>query len=146
MKLLIIEDEVIQKTILECIFRRDTTLEVVFASTLEEADELVEDADFVVLDLILPDATQLVAIEWLANCRKPCLVCSVDDSPEIIEAITRAGAMGFLSKNGIGEQIIGLIHFTLAREELDFERVEQRIEACHELAERMRQRAEEMSK
>lgn len=141
MKILIVEDEVVQREILAALLGEHDEIDLYFAGTLESAQRQLDDVDFVILDLYLPDADADETLAWLSSIKKPTIVCSVSTDRELIVDAAEAGAMAFLSKGSIGDQLICLIHFAMAREEIAFERYEQRVAKCQTITESMIQRA-----
>jgi DNA-binding NarL/FixJ family response regulator len=67
--------------------------------------------DVVVLDLEMPGLNGIqVARELAADSRRPAVVmCSVEDDPEIIEAARLAGALGYVVKSRIHEDLIASV-------------------------------------
>lgn len=146
MRILIVEDETVQREMLAALLGEHDELELLFAGTLAEADQKLDDADFLILDLFLPDADADETLTWLATTRKPTIVCSVSTDKSLIVDAAEAGAMAFLSKGSIGDQLVCLIHFAIAKEEIAAERYEQRVAKCQTIADAMILRAEAVSK
>jgi DNA-binding NarL/FixJ family response regulator len=78
-------------------------VEVVETDSLRGAEELLaahRDFALVILDVMLPDATGIEAVERVMHARPdlPVLVVSAKDDPETARAVLDAGARGFISK------------------------------------------------
>lgn len=146
MRLLVIEDSELQQAVIAALFsEHQDSIRVEIVGTLAEASKKLEDADFIVLDLSLPDSTPDNSLSWLAGCGKPSLVVSCYDDKVTIMAAAAAGASGFISKGNLADQIVASIYFAMAREDLAFEHFEQRREACRVMADRLKERCFSMS-
>lgn len=140
MRLLIVEDGEVETTLLTALFAGQSSVHIYIANTLARATELLPEANFVVLDLTLPDATPEESVEWLSTCGVPTIVYSSSWDKDIITKAAKAGAVNFLTKGTSADQIIAAVHFALAHEDLLFDKYEQRIAACAELAVRAKQK------
>lgn len=140
MKLLIVEDGEVERTLLTTLFTGESSVHMYLARTLQEANALLEKANFVVLDLTLPDASPEESIEWMSKCGLPTIVYSSTWDKSIVSKAAKAGAVNFLTKGTSADQIMAAVHFALATEDLLFDKYEQRVAACSELAERTRQK------
>jgi DNA-binding NarL/FixJ family response regulator len=81
----------------------DAQVEILEAATLAAALSHAaggSELALVVLDLTLPDATEIEAVVSLLGKRPdlPVLVLSAKDDPETVRAVLEAGARGFVSK------------------------------------------------
>lgn len=142
MRILIVEDEAVQRAMIAALLGDHEEVELLFAGTLASAQEQLDDVDFIILDLYLPDADADETLAWLASIKKPTIVCSVSTDKSLIVDAAEAGALSFLSKGSIGEQLVCLIHFAMAREEIAFAKYEQRVAKCQTITDAMIQRAE----
>lgn len=138
MRLLIIEDNAVEQDALRGLFAASEDIDMRLTGSLAGADLEIEEAEFVVLDLTLPDATPETALAWLQEARKPAIVLSATSDKDTIRLAAESGAFAFLTKNSVADQIVTAIHFALAKEDLMFEKSEQRSSACRVLAERIR--------
>lgn len=80
--------------------------EVVAVATLAEAVLRVEDVDAVLLDLSLPDASGMLAVERLQPTGLPIVVLTGDDSRETLEDALLAGADDVLTKPSPARPIV----------------------------------------
>lgn len=140
MRILIVEDGTMERSLFETLFQESNSVEMVLANTLKEANERISGANFVVLDLTLPDSTPEKSLEWMKSCGVPAIVYSATWTPGMVELAAKNGAVSFLTKGTPADHIMASVHFALAKEELKFECREQRIEACKELSRRMQER------
>lgn len=140
MLILVVEDGTIERTLLQALFAESNSVSIVLARSLAEANGLLDDVSFVVLDLSLPDATPEESLVWMRKTGLPTIVYSSIWTNDIIQLAAENGAVSFLTKGTPADFIMASIHFALARENLLYECREERIEACKELAERMRRR------
>ena len=89
--------------------------EVVAVGALAEAVLRVEDVDVVLLDLGLPDASGLRAVERLQPAGVPIVVLTGDDSRETLEDAMLAGADDVLHKPSPMRPIVDALHKALYR-------------------------------
>ena len=82
-------------------------------STCAEAVDLIaeEEPDVVLLDLSLPDASGPEAVTRIREVSSslPIVAFSVEDSPEVIRAVLRAGANGYVSKDAPASQVVAAL-------------------------------------
>jgi len=89
--------------------------------TLAEARERLSSStapsyDILLVDLILPDARDVEAVEALAPYRIPMVVVSGVVEPAILAAAARAGANDYLTKPGLSPStLLSRIHFVHSR-------------------------------
>jgi len=83
------------------------------AATCAEALDLVREnePDVVLLDLGLPDATGAQGVEKIreVSASVPIVAFSVDRLPEVIRAVMRAGANGYVSKDAPSSQVVAAL-------------------------------------
>ena len=145
MLLLVIEDVAIQRMLLASVFAETTANQIVLAKSLAEADTLLDDVSFIVLDLTLDDADPAQSIEWAGNTGLPTIVYSATWTEDVIQlAAEKVNIVSFLTKGSPADSILASIHFALAKENLLCHSRTHRIEACKELAERMRARLQNL--
>ena len=128
MRLLVVEDSRVQQELLSRLFATDwfRSVHIDFAETLAEADTKLRGINFIVLDLTLPGSGPTETLKWLAQVKVPGIVVSADTSPSIIKRAVAAGAIGFLRKGNLAEQIIDAIEFASEREAHVTEQLDQR--------------------
>jgi DNA-binding NarL/FixJ family response regulator len=82
-------------------------------STCAEAVDLIaeNEPDVVLLDLGLPDATGPEAVSRIREVSSslPIIAFSVEGTPEVIRAVLRAGANGYVSKDAPTSQVIAAL-------------------------------------
>src|SRR5205823_1755407 len=82
-------------------------------STCAEAVDLIaeEEPDVVLLDLGLPDATGPEAVTRIREVSSsvPIIAFSVEHTPEVIRAVLRSGANGYVSKDAPASQVVAAL-------------------------------------
>jgi DNA-binding NarL/FixJ family response regulator len=82
-------------------------------STCAEAVDLIaeNEPDVVLLDLGLPDASGPEAVSRIREVSStlPIIAFSIERSPDVIRAVLRAGANGFVSKDAPSSQVIAAL-------------------------------------
>src|SRR2546428_7737955 len=82
-------------------------------STCAEAVDLIaeDEPDVVLLDLGLPDASGPEAVTRIREVSSslPIIAFSVERTPEVIRAVLRAGANGYVSKDAPSTQVIAAL-------------------------------------
>jgi DNA-binding NarL/FixJ family response regulator len=93
----------------------ETTFEVV--ATAEDGGSALEYArrlqpDVVILDLTMPTLNGIDVTRELRNqSRAPgVVICSVETDPEIIEAARQGGALGYVSKTRLANDLIAAVN------------------------------------
>jgi DNA-binding response OmpR family regulator len=120
MRLLYIEDSVevcqLARTVLG-----ENGITVDCVETLAEARERLSSPtapvyDILLVDLILPDARDVEAVEALAPYRIPMIVVSGETEPATLRAAARAGADDFLTKPGLASStLLNRVYFVHSR-------------------------------
>lgn len=143
--LLVIEDGAMEQMLLASVFAENTSTQIKLAKSLAEADALLDDVSFIVLDLTLADSLPEKTIEWAGNTGLPTIVYSATWTEDVIQlAAEKVNIVSFLTKGSPADSILASIHFALAKENLLCHSRTQRIEACKELADRMRARLQNL--
>ena len=146
-RVLIVEDSEMQRESMRRLFAANDFAVVCDAvGSLAEAEQHVGDCDFVVLDLSLPDAMPADSLEWLTTCGKPSIVISSSDDRDTIAAAADAGAIGFISKGDLSEQICTCLNFAKARERNASDAYNRRRQTCQALSDRVRERFANVAK
>lgn len=133
MKLLIVEDSLVQQTALKRLFEGHPSVELVVARNLTEAEALLENCDFVILDLSLADSDPEDSIDWMRSNGLPTIIFSGTHTQDVIDMAAEAGAFGFLTKGSAADQILTAVNFTLAKEKALSHHREKRIKICRDL-------------
>ncbi len=109
--------------------------DLISAATLEESYALVDKADLILLDLMLPDSNGLKTFEHMSvkSPTTPIIVLTVwTDENQGFEAV-RLGAQDYLVKSKIaGESLVRCILYTLAR--LEVAEYKQRLRAINDFS------------
>ncbi|VAW56731.1 Two-component transcriptional response regulator, LuxR family [hydrothermal vent metagenome] len=120
MKILLIDDhELVRDGVKNVLLRMDTSAEVCEATSALSALELAnsyKDFDLVLLDMYLPDSTNL---DLLCQLRKallctPIIVLSASESISDIKKSIELGAKGFIPKSSTNQIIISAIQLVLS--------------------------------
>jgi len=119
-KMLIIEDDEASRERIVSLVSQDPSFEVLSAGTLAEARQLVNRAmpDLVLSDLLLPDGhANLLIREIKARCAAVhVVVLSVFGDPKSVITAIQAGASGYVLKDMMADQVLGIVRSTLAGE------------------------------
>ena len=120
MLILLADDHGLFRESIKCwIEEQDDGLTVETAASYEEVLAQLEDglkAKLMALDLRMPGMNGVQSIRDLRAQWPdiPVLVISANDDPLVIRDVIEAGASGFVSKSGHGEEVLEAIHQTLA--------------------------------
>src|SRR5437763_586014 len=97
----------------EAALEREGLVVAGITSTCAEAVDLIaeDEPDVVLLDLGLPDASGPEAVSRIRQVSSslPIIAFSVERTPEVIRAVLRAGANGFVSKDAPSSQVIAAL-------------------------------------
>lgn len=114
LRVLAVEDHPVMQLGVRALLEREGMIVVGLTSTCAEAIGLLEDAqpDVVLCDLHLPDADGAEAIARLRAEAPalPIVAFSIDRTPELIRAVIRAGANGYVSKDTPASRVIAALH------------------------------------
>jgi DNA-binding NarL/FixJ family response regulator/putative methionine-R-sulfoxide reductase with GAF domain len=114
LRVLAVEDHPVMQLGVRALLEREGLNVVGLTSTCSEAIGLLEEAqpDVVLCDLHLPDATGAEAITRIRSEAPalPIVAFSIDRSPELIRAVLRAGANGYVSKDTPASRVIAALH------------------------------------
>ncbi len=112
-RVLAVEDHPVMRLGVRALLEREGLLVAGITSTCAEAVDVVaeEEPDVVLLDLSLPDATGPEAVTRIREVSSslPIVAFSVEDSPEMIRAVLRAGANGYVSKDAPSSQVVAAL-------------------------------------
>lgn len=108
-----------RESIKRWIEQQDDDLTVETAATYDEVRARLDDglkAKLMALDLRMPGMNGAQSIRDLREQWPdiPVLIISANDDPLVIRDVIEAGASGFVSKSGHGEEVLEAIHQTLA--------------------------------
>ncbi|HET6700401.1 MAG TPA: response regulator [Gemmatimonadaceae bacterium] len=114
LRVLAVEDHPVMQLGVRALLEREGLNVVGLTSTCSEAIGLLEEAqpDVVLCDLHLPDATGAEAVTRIRSEAPalPIVAFSIDRSPELIRAVLRAGANGYVSKDTPASRVIAALH------------------------------------
>lgn len=117
MKILLVDDhQLLADALVSLIELRFPQCSVTQADSLAAAlSRLDEDVQLVLLDLGLPDAEGLQALQAIREAAPAVrlVVISADDRPETVEAAIEAGASGFVPKRASSQQLMQALVETL---------------------------------
>lgn len=118
-RLLLVDDHALYLTGLRLMLAQAwPEAEVRVASTWGEAQEalVTESADLVLLDIHLPDAHGLAMLpRWRARWPEvPVLVMSADVDSVLVGQAREAGAVGYLHKSALPEEVVGAVRSCLS--------------------------------
>ena len=112
-RVLAVEDHPVMRLGVRALLEREGLVVAGITSTCAEAVDLIaeEEPDVVLLDLSLPDASGPEAVTRIREVSSslPIVAFSVEDSPEMIRAVLRAGANGYVSKNAPSSQVVAAL-------------------------------------
>jgi DNA-binding NarL/FixJ family response regulator len=112
-RVLAVEDHPVMRLGVRALLEREGLLVAGITSTCGEAVDLIaeNEPDVVLLDLGLPDATGPEAVARIREVSSslPIIAFSVERTPEIIRAVLRAGANGYVSKDAPSSQVIAAL-------------------------------------
>jgi DNA-binding NarL/FixJ family response regulator len=112
-RVLAVEDHPVMRLGVRALLEREGLVVAGITSTCAEAVDLIaeNEPDVVLLDLGLPDATGPEAVTRIreASSSLPIVAFSVERTPEVIRAVLRAGANGFVSKDAPSSQVIAAL-------------------------------------
>jgi DNA-binding NarL/FixJ family response regulator/putative methionine-R-sulfoxide reductase with GAF domain len=108
-----VEDHPVMRLGLRTLLEREGVIVAGITATCAEAIDLVRESapDAILLDLGLPDALGTDAVERIreVNAAVPIIAFSVERTPELIRAVLRAGANGYVSKDAPSGQVVAAL-------------------------------------
>ena len=112
-RVLAVEDHPVMRLGVRALLEREGLVVAGITSTCAEAVDLIaeNEPDVVLLDLGLPDATGPEAVTRIREVSSslPIVAFSVERTPEVIRAVLRAGANGYVSKDAPSSQVIAAL-------------------------------------
>jgi DNA-binding NarL/FixJ family response regulator len=112
-RVLVVEDHPVMRLGVRALLEREGLLVAGITSTSAEAVDLIgeNEPDVVLLDLGLSDASGPDAVSRIREVSSslPIVAFSIERSPEVIRAVLRAGANGFVSKDAPASQVIAAL-------------------------------------
>jgi DNA-binding NarL/FixJ family response regulator/putative methionine-R-sulfoxide reductase with GAF domain len=112
-RVLAVEDHPVMRLGVRSLLEREGLVVAGITSTCAEAVDLIaeNEPDVVLLDLGLPDASGPEAVSRIREVSStlPIIAFSVERSPDVIRAVLRAGANGFVSKDAPSSQVIAAL-------------------------------------
>lgn len=112
-RVLAVEDHPVMRLGVRALLEREGLVVAGITSTCAEAVDLIaeNEPDVVLLDLGLPDASGPEAVSRIREVSSslPIVAFSVERTPEVIRAVLRAGANGFVSKDAPSSQVIAAL-------------------------------------
>ena len=112
-RVLAVEDHPVMRLGVRALLEREGLVVAGITSTCAEAVDLIGESepDVVLLDLGLPDATGPEAVSRIREVSSalPIIAFSIERSPEVIRAVLRAGANGYVSKDAPSSQVIAAL-------------------------------------
>lgn len=134
MRILVVEDSVSERMLLQHIFKQYAEVtSVIFVDNLCDASEKVSECDVVILDLMLPDSMPDDSVRWIANCNRPVVVFSGSNDQSIIRQAAEAGALNFICKGAAATQLVAGVEFAIAEHQLEAEKRTRRQEKVRAL-------------
>lgn len=118
LKILLVEDNQLHCVQVQGLLVKECGIEVLLAMTLAEAKKLESEADAVILDIGLPDASREEVLAWMRECGRPIMVYTASVDGEDIQELVRAGALNVIGKGSHGDQIITGIRVVIAEHNL----------------------------
>jgi DNA-binding NarL/FixJ family response regulator len=108
-----VEDHPVMRLGVRALLEREGLVVAGITATCAEAVDLIaeNEPDVVLLDLGLPDATGPEAVTRIREVSSslPIIAFSVERAPEVIRAVLRAGANGYVSKDAPSSQLIAAL-------------------------------------
>jgi DNA-binding NarL/FixJ family response regulator/putative methionine-R-sulfoxide reductase with GAF domain len=112
-RVLAVEDHPVMRLGVRALLEREGLVVAGITSTCAEAVDMIgeNEPDVVLLDLGLPDATGPEAVTRIREVSSslPIVAFSVERTPEVIRAVLRAGANGYVSKDAPASQVIAAL-------------------------------------
>jgi DNA-binding NarL/FixJ family response regulator/putative methionine-R-sulfoxide reductase with GAF domain len=112
-RVLAVEDHPVMRLGVRALLEREGLVVAGITSTCAEAVDLIaeDEPDVVLLDLGLPDANGPDAVIRIREVSSslPIVAFSVERSPEVVRAVLRAGANGYVSKDAPSSQVIAAL-------------------------------------
>jgi DNA-binding NarL/FixJ family response regulator len=112
-RVLAVEDHPVMRLGVRALLEREGLVVAGITATCAEAVDLIaeNEPDVVLLDLGLPDATGPEAVTRIREVSSslPIIAFSVERAPEVIRAVLRAGANGYVSKDAPSSQLIAAL-------------------------------------
>ena len=112
-RVLAVEDHPVMRLGVRALLEREGLVVAGITSTCAEAVDLIaeNEPDVVLLDLGLPDASGPEAVSRIREVSSslPIIAFSVERVPEVIRAVLRAGANGYVSKDAPSSQVIAAL-------------------------------------
>ena len=112
-RVLAVEDHPVMRLGVRALLEREGLVVAGITATCAEAVDLIaeNEPDVVLLDLGLPDATGPEAVTRIREVSSslPIVAFSVERTPEVIRAVLRAGANGYVSKDAPSSQLIAAL-------------------------------------
>jgi DNA-binding NarL/FixJ family response regulator/putative methionine-R-sulfoxide reductase with GAF domain len=112
-RVLAVEDHPVMRLGVRALLEREGLVIAGITATCAEALDLVREnePDVVLLDLGLPDAVGPAAVERIREVSSsvPIIAFSVERTPEVIRAVLRAGANGYVSKDAPSSQVVAAL-------------------------------------
>jgi DNA-binding NarL/FixJ family response regulator/putative methionine-R-sulfoxide reductase with GAF domain len=112
-RVLAVEDHPVMRLGVRALLEREGLVVAGITSTCAEAVDLIaeNEPDVVLLDLGLPDATGPEAVSRIREVSSslPIIAFSVERTPEMVRAVLRAGANGYVSKDAPSSQVIAAL-------------------------------------
>lgn len=112
-RVLAVEDHPVMRLGVRALLEREGLVVAGITATCAEAVDLIaeNEPDVVLLDLGLPDATGPEAVTRIREVSSslPIIAFSIERAPEVIRAVLRAGANGYVSKDAPSTQVIAAL-------------------------------------
>jgi DNA-binding NarL/FixJ family response regulator/putative methionine-R-sulfoxide reductase with GAF domain len=112
-RVLAVEDHPVMRLGVRALLEREGLVVAGITSTCAEAVDLIaeDEPDVVLLDLGLPDASGSEAVSRIREVSSsvPIVAFSVERTPDVIRAVLRAGANGYVSKDAPASQVIAAL-------------------------------------
>jgi DNA-binding NarL/FixJ family response regulator len=112
-RVLAVEDHPVMRLGVRALLEREGLVIAGITATCAEALDLVREnePDVILLDLGLPDAVGPDAVERIreVSASVPIVAFSIERTPELIRAVLRAGANGYVSKDAPSSQVVAAL-------------------------------------